>query len=107
MTLDDAEEFVDHIHSVTGRWPGFYSGHTIKRVLGNRTDTILANCWFWLAQYQATPAVPAAWSAWTMWQYTDGAAGADPHMVEDIGSCDRDKFNENLAALQQLWGTGS
>ena len=44
MTLDDAEEFVDHIHSVTGRWLGFYY---------------------------------------------------------------RDKFNGNLATLQQLWGTGS
>ncbi len=47
MTIDDAEEFVDHIHSATGQWPGLYSGHYIKEKLGSHTDTILANCRLW------------------------------------------------------------
>ena len=34
MSLEEARAFVTHIHSELNRWPGFYSGHTIKRVLG-------------------------------------------------------------------------
>jgi lysozyme len=34
MTLEEARAFVTHIHDELGRWPGFYSGHTIKRALG-------------------------------------------------------------------------
>ena len=41
--------FVTHIHEELNRWPGFYSGHTIKRVLGSTVDPVLRNCWFWLA----------------------------------------------------------
>ena len=104
MTIDDAEEFVDHVHSVLGRWPGLYSGHYIKEKLGNRTDTNLANCWLWIAQYGPRARVPAAWSTWTMWQYTDGAIGPEPHSVEGIGHCDRDKFNGDFDALKGLWG---
>lgn len=104
MTLDEAEEFVNYVQSITGRWPGLYSGNYIKEKLGNRTDTILANCWLWLAQYGPVARVPAAWPTWTMWQYTDGAAGPDPHSVAGIGYCDRDKFNGDLKQLRRLWG---
>lgn len=104
MTIDDAEEFVDHIYGVVGRWPGLYTGHYIKEKLGNRTDTLLANCWFWLAQYGTRASVPPAWSTWTVWQYTDGAVGPEPHSVEGIGHCDRDKFNGDVDALRRLWG---
>jgi GH25 family lysozyme M1 (1,4-beta-N-acetylmuramidase) len=46
---------------------------------------------------------PTAWSTWTMWQYTDGAIGPEPHVVDGIGHCDRDKFNGNFDALERLW----
>jgi len=103
MTIDEAEEFVDHVHRATDRWPGLYSGHYIKERLTNNRDTILSNCWFWLAQYGEHAAAPPAWSTWTMWQYTDGAIGPEPHTVEGIGYCDRDKFNGDLEALRNLW----
>jgi lysozyme len=103
MTLDEAEDFVDFIHAETGRWPGLYSGHFIKEKLGNRTDTILANCWLWLAQYGSRAKVPPAWVTWTLWQYTDGAVGPEPHTVEGIGHCDRDTFNGNAEELQHFW----
>jgi GH25 family lysozyme M1 (1,4-beta-N-acetylmuramidase) len=76
----------------------------IKQLLGTGTDPILAECWFWLAQYGPTPVVPRNWKTWTMWQYTDGALGPKPHTVKGIGRCDRDKFNGSEAQLRKLWG---
>jgi lysozyme len=104
MNIDEAEEFVEYVNQVTNRWPGLYSGNFLKEILGNQTDTVLANCWLWFARYGPPPKVPPAWPTWTMWQYTDGACGDEPHEVQGIGPCDRDKFNGNLAALKKLWG---
>jgi GH25 family lysozyme M1 (1,4-beta-N-acetylmuramidase) len=103
MTLEEARAFVTHVKDKTGRFPGLYSGHYIKGLLGTNTDSILAECWFWLAQYGPTPVVPPNWSTWTMWQYTDGAIGPEPHKVSGIGRCDRDKFNGNATQLRKLW----
>ena len=103
MTLEEARAFVTHVQQETGRFPGLYSGHYIKQLLGTSTDSILAQCWFWLAQYGPTAVVPPNWPTWTMWQYTDGAIGPQPHKVAGIGRCDRDKFNGTLVQLQKLW----
>jgi lysozyme len=103
MPLEEARAFVTHIKEVTGVFPGLYSGHFIKKLLGTNTDPVLASCWFWLAQYGPTPIVPVNWPTWTMWQYTDGAMGPDPHTVPGIGRCDRDKFNGQEAQLRALW----
>ena len=103
MSLEEARAFVTHVNEVTGRFPGFYSGHFIKQLLGSNTDSILQKCWLWLAQYGPTPVVPANWSTWTMWQYTDGAVGPEPHKVAGIGRCDRDKFNGTETQLRTLW----
>jgi len=103
MTLEEARAFVTHVKEATGRWPGFYSGHYIKELLGTATDPVLANCWLWLSQYGPTAVVPANWPAWTMWQYTDGALGPEPHTVDGLGRCDRDKFMGTAASLRKLW----
>ena len=105
MNLEEARAFVTHVNAQTGRFPGLYSGHFIKQLLGNNKDEVLAKCWLWLAQYGPTPVVPANWPTWTMWQYTDGAVGPEPHMVAGIGRCDRDKFNGDEAQLRKLWLT--
>ena len=104
MDLEEARAFVTHVNEQTGRFPGLYSGHYIKQLLGANTDPILAECWFWLAQYGPTPVVPRNWNTWTMWQYTDGAFGSEPHEVKGVGRCDRDKFNGSEAQLRKLWG---
>jgi GH25 family lysozyme M1 (1,4-beta-N-acetylmuramidase) len=103
MSLEEARAFVTHVREVTGRSVGFYSGHYIKQLLGTGHDPVLAQCWFWLAQYGPTPVVPPNWPTWTMWQYTDGAFGPEPHRVSGIGRCDRDKFNGTEQQLRQLW----
>ncbi len=104
MTLDQARAFVTEVNDKVGRFPGLYSGSLIKEQLGNNSDEILAQCFFWLAQYGPTPVVPANWDTWTLWQYTDGNLGPQPHTVPGIGACDRDKFNGDLDGLKALWG---
>jgi len=47
--------------------------------------------------------VPVNWEKWTLWQYTDGGLGPDPHSVDGVGRCDRDKFNGDAEALRRFW----
>lgn len=108
MSLEEARAFVTHVRETTGRWPGIYSGHYVKELLGTQIDAILGNCWFWLAQYGPTPVVPPTWKSWTVWQYTDGAVGPAPHEVQGVGRCDRDKFNGSADQLGAFWkGNGA
>jgi lysozyme len=100
MTIAQAEQFVTEVFNQTGRYPGFYSDALAGKMLVNNKSEILANCWFWRAQYGTSePIVPSTWSTWTMWQYTS----AGP--VSGISApCDRDSFNGTMEELSQLWG---
>ncbi len=101
MTLEQAEQFVSAVYQQTGRYPGLYSGSLAGNDLANNPSTVLANCWFWRAEYGvSSPVVPSTWPTWTMWQYTSG--GTAPGIG---GACDRDQFNGSLDALALLWGT--
>ena len=105
MSLEEARAFVTHVKDQTGRYPGIYSGHYIKELLGTGSDPVLGACWFWLAQYGPTAVVPPNWSDWTLWQYTDGALGPDPKEIPGVGRFDRDLYNGGVADLQAFWGT--
>jgi lysozyme len=110
MTLAQAEAFVTEVFNQTGRYPGFYSDALISSLLGDSVNPILRQCWFWRAEYGATPIVPPTWPTWTMWQYTDGQHGSGPYVLPGIGgtgTCDRDKFNGGLDGLKRLWGQAS
>lgn len=100
MTIAQAEQFVTEIFNQTGRYPGFYSDALAGNMMGNNRSSILANCWFWRAQYSGTsPSVPSTWQTWTMWQYTSSGT------VSGIsGTCDRDTFNGRIDGLSHLWG---
>lgn len=109
MTLLEAEQFVHHIYSATGRYPGLYSGHTIKEALlhagiSSPEQTELSKCWLWIAQYGPAPLIPKVWDRWMLWQYTDGAAGSEPHKVPGIGHCDRNQFDGTEEDLRTFWG---
>ncbi len=111
MSLLEAEQFVHHIFTVTGRYPGLYSGHTIKEALVTAgitglAQTELSKCWLWIAQYGPAPLIPKLWDKWTLWQYTDGAAGNPPHTVDGIGRCDRNQFNGTSDELRAFWLAG-
>jgi lysozyme len=107
MSLQEARDFVTHVQSVTGIWPGLYGGSYLKEQLGNQIDPILQNCWLWLAQYGPTAVLPPNWSKWTLWQYTDGHIVTDPNPIPGISPCDRDYFSDTPAVLQAKWSTGS
>jgi lysozyme len=100
MTIAQAEQFVTEVFNQTGRYPGFYSDALVGKMLGNNTSEILANCWFWRAQYGTSePIVPPTWPTWTMWQYTSSGP------ISGISApCDRDTFNGTMDQLSQLWG---
>jgi lysozyme len=106
MTLAEAEAFVARVKDQTGNFPGLYSGeHFINEQLGDNTDTILSECFLWIAKFSALlPKVPPAFPRFTLLQYTDGSAGPEPHMVPGVGRCDRDKFNGDEAGLRRLFG---
>jgi len=106
MDLAGAHAFVVHVFERTGRFPGLYSGHSIKELLGSRKDPILANCWLWLAQYGPRAVVPRNWPTWTLWQHTDGQVGGEPKSVQGIGPCDRSRFKGSEANLRKLWRGG-
>ena len=72
-------------------------------VIGVSHDPILANCWFWLAQYDSHPSIPRNWNQWTMWQYTNGKSGNQPYEMPGIGICDRNLFAGDEAALRAFW----
>lgn len=103
MTLEEARAFVTHVQVKTGVFPGLYGGAYLKQLIGHGSDSVLGQCWLWLAQYGPTAVVPPNWKTWTMWQYTDGAFGPDPHTVPGVGRCDRDLFNGSEANLKTLW----
>jgi len=103
MNLEEARAFVTHVKEATGRAPGLYAGHYLKELIGTNKDPVLGECWLWLSQYGPTPVVPRNWTTWTMWQYTDGAAGPEPHTVDGIGRCDRTQFRGTEAELRTLW----
>ncbi|WP_028100759.1 glycoside hydrolase family 25 protein [Pseudoduganella violaceinigra] len=108
MSLQEAEEFVHYVFTQTGRYPGLYSGHTIKEALAKAGitspgQTELSKCWLWIAQYGKAPLIPKVWDKWTLWQYTDGGVGPEPHSVDGIGRCDRDQFNGTAEQLPQFW----
>ncbi len=106
MRLAEAEEFVTRVNESIGRFPGIYSGQAfLQQQLGARTDTVLSNCFLWIARYNVRlPQVPPAFRTFTLWQYTDGNNGPQPHRVPGIGRCDRNRFNGNEERLRALWG---
>jgi lysozyme len=100
MTIAQAEQFVTEIFNKTGRYPGFYSDALAGNMLGGSANSVLANCWFWRAEYGGSaPSVPPTWSNWTMWQYTSSGSANGIS-----GECDRDTFNGDMDGLSRLWG---
>lgn len=99
MSLFQAEEFCAFVHQKTGKWPGLYSGNSIKEYLASGQETPLANCWLWLAQYGPKAIIPKQWDHWTLWQYTE--QGIVPGIS---GNVDRNRFMGTEEELRDWWG---
>lgn len=107
MTRDQAEAFVGRIQEVTERIPVLYSGQSFLQDLMadlSAEDSILSACPLWIARYGPNlPVLPPMFEDFALWQYTDGAAGLQPHSVPGVGRCDRNKFNGDADALKAFW----
>jgi len=103
-TVDQAHEFVTRIAEETGRYPVFYSGHTIKEALGLRKDPLLGKCPLWWAQYGPTASIQASWDQYALWQYTGDGIGDTPHNAPGVlGNVDRNKFKGSDDELRTWW----
>jgi lysozyme len=107
MSIADAEEFVDTIAEKTGRLPFFYSGSTIRDVLGRQRNTKLGTCKLWAAGYvtESKLKIQSSWDAWTFWQYTDGKPKNHPNPIPGFGSWDRSVFGGTVQQLRAVWAT--
>ena len=104
MSLAEAEQLVDHIHSQTGRWPVVYTSRSFMNQAANGSPApLLSQCPLWVASYLDAPALPKQWDKWTFWQYTNGVNGPEPRKVKGIVRCDRNQFNGSADDLKALW----
>jgi lysozyme len=105
MNLSEAEQFVERIHSQTGKYPILYTNRAIIRaMLPDNAPTTLSNCPLWIATWGEAPSLPPQWNNWNIWQYSNGLAGPEPHAVVGMSRVDRNKFNGTKAQLQAFWG---
>jgi lysozyme len=122
MNLAQAEAFVQAVYQATGRLPLVYthpnwangerSGRSgVKLREAVTSQSILARCDLWLADYREEPEVPFAWAqrGWRLWQYAgdeteaDAAYGSVPRAVAGVSHCDRNLFAGDTNALYRFW----
>jgi len=121
MHLRQAEEFVQTIFTLTGRFPLLYTsaawassrpmGRSERSLGGPITSrSILSNCPLWLGDYRPQPEVPSAWKGkgWHLWQYAGDSEAGGPRSsrtraVAGIERCDRNLFRGDAAELRRFW----
>ncbi len=95
-------EFIRHVNG-QGRSLGLYLGNADLKAHVKQFDLAIRNCWLWVARYGKLPEVPLnSWPTFTLWQWTDGLHN-QPVPVPGIGYADRNKFNGDQTALDNLW----
>ena len=103
MSIQEAIEFVTHIHDKLGRWPVLYGGGNLKSDLRNQPCVALANCPLWLAQYGPTAVLPVGWTSWTLWQFSDDNFNKPATGVPGVSPCDRDRYYGERDRLATEW----
>jgi lysozyme len=105
MTIQQARQFVTLIRNELGRYPVIYGGNLIREGVDTSPDPVLANCPLWYARYRSRPiGIPTqVWPTYTLWQYTDGNNGDEPHTVDGIGRCDRNRYQGSTDELRAAW----
>jgi GH25 family lysozyme M1 (1,4-beta-N-acetylmuramidase) len=108
MTVKDAHDFIDAFSQKTGRLPWFYSGITVRDVLGTKKDTLFGQCKLWLAGYVTEDKlkVQASWKDWTLWQYQYAEKQKGPtRPVPGYGLWDRSVFDGTQKQLEAIWAS--
>jgi lysozyme len=107
MSIEEAENFVDAISQKVGRPPFFYSGSTVRNVLGSKKNAKLGSCKLWAAGYvtESKLKIQKSWDKWTFWQYTDGKPNNHPNPIPGFGSWDRSVFDGSEDQLHATWAS--
>lgn len=104
MSQQQVKDFIRTVQSKTGKLVMIYGSYYI---LNKYYVSFLKNNPLWIAHYNKSIKIPSGWNNWVLWQYTDGKRGLEPHRVDGVGVCDRDKFNGSVNELHQFWLKGS
>jgi len=105
MNLQQARDFVTHIHNETGVYPLLYGAHNklIKDLVAANVpaDDILYKCPLWYAQYSDhTPNLSSVhWNEYAFWQY---AANKAPDTAGMDGKVDRSFYNLGMGTLEDF-----
>lgn len=106
MSIPDAHDFIGAFSNKTGRMPWFYSGRSIREVLGATKDPVLGACKLWLAGYvdEKKLKVQASWKDWALWQYQYQKGQISPtHPLPTFGLWDRSYFDGTQKQLATVW----
>lgn len=103
MSVVMAKQWIGMVEKDLGREGQcvFYSGNTIKDMLGSKRDKALGARRLWIAQYGSKAVCQASWDEWWLWQYTD--TGEVPGCE---GGIDCNYFDGTADQLADEWATG-
>lgn len=108
MTLDEVEDFINTIKSLTGKYPVIYGNWGyLSRLIGSGGSTLFSKCPLWLSSWGTKYSLPASWSELTFWQFTDGKHGPGALPIPGVGHCDRDLFQGTETDLNAFWAEHS
>jgi len=116
MSLEDAQIFVGHIKTRTGRYPVLYTNHdTARYIAAYRNDyPVLARLPIWYARYK--PDVKGVfpmgnWDNYLLWQFSAGANCSKrrcPYRVPGtLTDIDVNVAAMDKAALTKIWAQGN
>lgn len=95
-----AADFIDEIHSLTGKYPTIYTYVSFWRDTLHNPTLYAANCPLWIADYsQRKPRLVGGWKWHTFHQYTSTG-----HLLGVPGSVDLNRFNGSLENLKKFAG---
>jgi GH25 family lysozyme M1 (1,4-beta-N-acetylmuramidase) len=115
MSLSDAEIFVRHIKTRTGRYPILYTNHSVARYIAARRKdyTLLSRLPIWYARYKpdVTEVFPmGSWSNYFLWQFSSALNCSEkrcPYRVPGTATdIDVNVAGVDLAELKRTWAAG-
>ncbi len=116
MSLEDAEIFVRHVKTRTGRYPILYTNHNVARYVAARAKDypLLSRLPIWYARYRpdVTGVFPiGSWSNYMLWQFSSGvncSARKCPYRVPGTATdIDVNVAGVGLEELKKVWAQGT
>jgi lysozyme len=85
VPLENAQQFMEAVHTAVGRYPLLYSGFLVKEQITRADYEFWSKVPLWLAQYSAHPSWPEqVWKEPRFIQFTGDGQGPEPHWVPGV-----------------------